>query len=166
VERQLTRPAPRLSIVVLSQGDVTQLKKALRVVLPAAADMGAQTIVVMPAPSRAADLHLAGLGDFTMVHAPAGSTRSELCDRAMQVARGDIVLLRNAGAIKDASWIQGRIPRQVEPPAPARAIEREVTTVVEPLADVARARPGAIVGADDITIISPPATGLQAASAP
>jgi hypothetical protein len=162
MERLDTRSAPRISIVVISQGDVGQLKQALRVVLPAAAQIDAQTIVAVAAPSRAAERQLAGLGEFDVVHALAGSTRSELCDRAMKVARGDIVVLRNASAIGDASWLEGRSRRQSQAGLPARAVEREVPAIVEPFADVVR--PRTVIGlADQITAVPAAASGPAAA---
>lgn len=115
------RSSPRLSLVVLSQGDLAQLHRALRVLSPLAAESLVQVIVVRA--GWAPNDHLSSLGVTGLVRVPAGASRAEMADRAMAQASGDIILLRHDHAITDLSWAGHLLPELMQPePAPAERV--------------------------------------------
>lgn len=135
------RAKPRVSIVVLSQGELSDLRRALRVVVPVAHELELQLIVARSCSERDVDPVLMELGSFDVFIAPRGSSRSELSDGAMAMARGDIVAFRRDAAIRDASWIPGAF--HVRASSITRVVEREIPQVVQPLADLG-SRPGLV----------------------
>jgi hypothetical protein len=141
------RGEPRVSIVVLSRDDVSELRRALHIVGPAAHDIGAQLIIARAGSDEDLVRSFRDHGRIEVAHAPSGTTRSELCDRAMALVRGDIVSLRSDAAIHDAAWIPGFTRRKSTAAPP---VERLVPQAVQPLADVLRQ-------ADRVALSSEPA---------
>jgi hypothetical protein len=102
-ERRL-RDRATLSVVLLSSGSVGELERAIGVLLPTVRRFGAE-VVVARASAHATTSLMHEHPEVRIVHAPLGSTRTELCDAAMTIANGDIVALREDVAVRDAEWL-------------------------------------------------------------
>jgi hypothetical protein len=121
-ERRL-RDRATLSVVLLSSGSVSELERALGVLLPTVRRFGAE-VVVARASAHATTSLSHEHPDVRIVHAPLGSTRTELCDAAMAVANGDIVALREDVAVRDADWLHS-FRASLKVTAPANDAEHE-----------------------------------------
>jgi hypothetical protein len=115
-ERRL-RDRATLSVVLLSSGSVGELERAIGVLLPTVRRFGAE-VVVARASAHATTSLMHEHPEVRIVHAPLGSTRTELCDAAMTIANGDILALREDVAVRDAEWLHSfRASLKVAAPA-------------------------------------------------
>lgn len=95
----------RLSVVLLSTGSLPELEAAVASLSSRLHRFDAQLVVVRPGAESA---ELEGLLEYpraTFVTAPAGASRSQLCDLGMTRASGDIVALREARNVRDGEWL-------------------------------------------------------------
>jgi hypothetical protein len=102
-ERRL-RDRATLSVVLLSSGSANELERAINVLMPTVRRFGAE-VVVARACATASTTLLHEHPEVRLVHLPLGSTRTELCDAAMTLVRGDIVALREDVAVRDDAWL-------------------------------------------------------------
>lgn len=97
--RLARQEAPSVSLVVLSAADDRDTWQAMDVVFPVAAEMSAELVVVLRESSATALWDRVAAEGGSAVCVPAASTRTEMCDSAMAVVCGDIVLFREATAV-------------------------------------------------------------------
>jgi hypothetical protein len=103
---QRTKSGASLSIVVLSVGSSADLEHAIEVMTPSIRRYGAQLIVAREDDGAAEPSLLREHPMASLVRAPKGATRAQLCDVGMAAATGDIVALRDDCAVRDVRWIE------------------------------------------------------------
>lgn len=116
-------------MVVLSQGELSQLHRALRVLSAVAQESSVQVIVVR---AGWAPNDLSGAGVHRLVRVGADARRAEMTDAGMPHASGDIVILRHDHAITDVVWLARLLPQQTQS---AILAERPVPQIVHRHAD-------------------------------
>jgi hypothetical protein len=128
-EERRVRDRATLSVVLLSSGSVSELERAIGVLLPTVRRFGAE-VVVARASAHATTSLLHEHPEVHVVHAPLGSTRTELCDAAMAVANGDIVALREDVAVRDAEWLYS-FGASLKVTAPVNDLSEEWTSIFD-----------------------------------
>lgn len=97
---------PSLSVVLLSHGDRSDLERALAAVAGRCRRMEAEIIVVRESSKE----DLATLGSaypsVTFLSVPQGTACAEMREAGMSTATGDIVALRQDGAVADGLWLE------------------------------------------------------------
>lgn len=110
-----------LSVVLLSLGSRADLDRAIDALTPGLRRYAAQLVIARADDGQAT---LSGLNDqpaCTIVRAPVGSGRTELCDLGMAAATGDIVALREDSSVRDWSWMES-FSTSVRPIAPSETL--------------------------------------------
>jgi len=107
-----------LSIVVVSVGSGADLEHAIEVMTPAIRRFGAQLVVAREDDGTNSATVLRDHPKASMVLAPKGATRAQLCDVGMAAATGDIVALRDDSAVRDVSWLES-LAHAIRPAEPA-----------------------------------------------
>ena len=135
-----------LSVVVVSSGSVVDSQNAARALTGASRDYHAQLIFVSQRSDPGLIETVEGNGG-EFVAAPAGSSRAEMCDLGMNLAKGAIVAVRDDTAVGNAQWLDAYrsvLPRQevVRPPAESVVMDTLVAGRA-PLADMAVPRQSA-----------------------
>lgn len=97
---------PSLSVVLLSHGDRSELERALAAVAGRCRRMEAEIIVVRE--SSKEDLATLGAAypSVTFLSVPQGTASAEMREAGMSAACGDIVALRQDGAVADGLWLE------------------------------------------------------------
>lgn len=97
---------PSLSVVLLSHGDRSELERALAAVAGRCRRMEAEIIVVRE--SSKEDLATLGAAypSVTFLSVPQGTSSAEMRESGMSTATGDIVALRQDGAVADGLWLE------------------------------------------------------------
>jgi hypothetical protein len=133
---QLERPgAPSVSLVILASPDDRETWQAIDVVVPMAAGAIAELVVVLRDGAADALWERVAAHGATAVGVGDTSTRTEMCDAAMAVVHGDIVLFREATTMRAGSLPAG-LMRGLEH-EPGADSDTPIALHVEPEADIA-----------------------------
>ncbi|MBV6521960.1 MAG: hypothetical protein MNPFHGCM_02104 [Gemmatimonadaceae bacterium] len=114
-----------LSIVVLSTGSHADLKRAIDIMAPSIRRFDAQLIVAREDDGTSVSSLVVDCPKSSLVRAPRGATRAQLCDVGMAAATGDIVALRDDRAVQDCRWLESFAP----------AVRRSVPELEKTVAD-------------------------------
>lgn len=160
---QPAHSVPSLSIVVVASGSTTALEPALETLIPQVRRLQAELIVASAGALPSAAAALCRAADALVIECPTGSSRAELCEAGATRAGSDVLVIRDADGIGDASFlacfqaIPDRQPRQVaarldapEAAAASAAAAPSPTTVdrpLDPVGLVRHSRDGSLVQA-------------------
>ncbi len=97
--------SPALSVILVSQGSRQELERAVRIVSPTLRAVKAQLVVVRRNPESTLEFALSEAGRVDIVRASDDSTRRDMLARAMRVAQGDLIALRDDTAVIDDEWL-------------------------------------------------------------
>jgi hypothetical protein len=114
--------------VVLSLGSQSDLERAVELMAKSIRWYGAQLVVARAEDGTASADLLRDHPNASIVRAPKGSSRAQLCDAAMAAATGDIVALRDDSAVRDGNWLDSFSgPIQVSQSPPADVVVADYT---------------------------------------
>jgi len=97
---------PSLSVVLLSNGDRSDLERALAAVAGRCRRMEAEIIVVRDASTDDVDTLGSAYPSVTFLDVAAGTSSAYMREAGMARATGDIVALRLDGAVGDGVWLE------------------------------------------------------------
>lgn len=81
------------------------LERAIDVMTPSIRRYNAQLVVAQTEDGTTSATILRDHPKASIVRAPKGASRAQLCDVGMAAATGDIVALRDDSAVRDAGWL-------------------------------------------------------------
>jgi hypothetical protein len=125
-EMPRTAGTPSLSVVVVSERDLTLLEEALAALLPACRELSARVVVVRAAHSASPNHAWQAEAGLQVVHAPAGLSTAELRSFGMAQASGDIVTLVEDWQAVGRNWSDILLRRsgKVTGPIPDGVLDR------------------------------------------
>lgn len=133
-----TRSLAPACVVLLARGSDGDLRRALDVVESRRAESDFQVLVVQEGLEAEDARWIAGELEVELLRVPLGTQRSAMCDMAMARATRPMILIRDVFAVHDASWLDCIAPTKVV--THEVALEAEVVTRVEPMADMPMVR--------------------------
>lgn len=130
---------PKLSVVLLSDGDRTELERALEAIAGRCRRLEAEIIVVRAQLLDDAACLKAAYPCVVFLDAPRGTSSALMREIGMNYASGDIIALRVDGAVGDGMWLGafnstvGRVsvPLHVEIEIPLLAIPGDLSSRAE-----------------------------------
>lgn len=125
-------PGASLSVVLLSEGDCTDLERALACIASPCRRLDAEIIVVRPKCANDSIAFDTAYPSVLFLEAPAASSLSERREIGISRAAGDIVAVRIDGDVGDTAWLSA-FERVVVATEELPYVEREL--VAKPVRD-------------------------------
>jgi hypothetical protein len=103
--RRVNQTSPSLSVVLVADGDCTELNRTIRLLDTQIAEYGAQLVIVRRNADPGIESALSQVARYRLVRAPDDCPRSEMRALGMAAAQGDIVVLRDNSSPVSSDWL-------------------------------------------------------------